>query len=99
VTVSGNYPTESVFAFHKPSVGRSVGNNPFRFHPYRGFLTYLTLAGPAFLFFLLPHELHVYDVHCLSMLQSNLGLLVKKDDIPTVSPTCINCCESVLSHS
>jgi hypothetical protein len=35
VTVSGNYPTESVFAFHKPSVGQSVGNNPFRFHPYR----------------------------------------------------------------
>jgi hypothetical protein len=24
VTVSGNYPTESVFTFRKPSVGRSV---------------------------------------------------------------------------
>jgi hypothetical protein len=35
VTVSGNYPTESIFAFRKPSVGRLVGNNPFRFHPYR----------------------------------------------------------------
>jgi hypothetical protein len=34
MTVSGNYPTESVFAFRKPSVGRSVRNNPFRFQPY-----------------------------------------------------------------
>jgi hypothetical protein len=34
VTVSDNYPTESVFAFRKPSVGRLVGNNLFRFHPY-----------------------------------------------------------------
>jgi hypothetical protein len=34
VTVSGNYPTESIFGFREPSVGRSVGNNPFRFHPY-----------------------------------------------------------------
>jgi hypothetical protein len=29
-----NYPTESVFAFRKPSVGRPVRNNPFHFHPY-----------------------------------------------------------------
>jgi hypothetical protein len=34
VTVFANYPTESIFAFRKPSVDRSVGNNPFRFHPY-----------------------------------------------------------------
>jgi hypothetical protein len=34
VTVSGNYPTESIFGFCKPSVGRSVGNNLFCFHPY-----------------------------------------------------------------
>jgi hypothetical protein len=35
MTVSDNYPTKSVFAFRKPSVGRSVENNLFRFHPYR----------------------------------------------------------------
>jgi hypothetical protein len=34
MTISGKYPTESIFAFRKPSVGRSVGNNPFRFHSY-----------------------------------------------------------------
>jgi hypothetical protein len=33
-TVSVNYPTKFIFAFHKSSVGRSVGNNPFCFHPY-----------------------------------------------------------------
>jgi hypothetical protein len=31
MTVSANYLTEYVFAFRKPSVGWSVGNNPFRF--------------------------------------------------------------------
>jgi hypothetical protein len=32
VTISGNYPTEFIFVFRKPSVGRSNGNNPFPFH-------------------------------------------------------------------
>jgi hypothetical protein len=34
LTVSVNYPTKFIFVFRKPSVGRSVRNNLFRFHPY-----------------------------------------------------------------
>jgi hypothetical protein len=35
MTISGNYSTESIFTFRKPSIDRLVGNNLFRFHPYR----------------------------------------------------------------